>query len=48
VYTVLMIIAFLVLVAAIGYVWYTNVELFGTNNPFEVSLRPMPRVVSLA
>ncbi len=48
VYTVLMIIAFLVLVTAIGYVWYTSAELFGPGNPFEVSRHLTPSIVSLA
>jgi hypothetical protein len=43
-----MIIAFLVLVTAIGYLWYRNVELFGTNNPFEVSQYLTPRTHWLA
>ena len=36
VYTVLVVIAFLMLASAVGYVWYRSHQLFGSQNPFEV------------
>lgn len=36
IYTVLLAIAFLMLVSAIGYVWFRSVSLFDDSNPFKV------------
>ena len=36
VYTVLALIAFLLLATTVGYVWYRCSELFGPGNPFSV------------
>jgi len=38
IYTVLVVIAFLVLAVAIGYVWVRSSSLFGGGNPFEVKV----------
>lgn len=40
VYTVLVLIAFLALACAIGYVWYRSGQLFNTGNPFTVVSTP--------
>ena len=36
VYTVLLLIAALALLAGVGYVWYRYADMFGTSNPFAV------------
>ncbi len=36
IYTVLAVIAALVLLCGVGYVWYRSAALFGTGNPFSI------------
>jgi len=48
IYTVLVFIAFLMLACGVGYVWYRNVKLFGTSNPFDVTQKPVPATSLLA
>jgi len=38
VYTVLSLIAFLILAVACGYVWYRHGQVFGGGNPFSISM----------
>lgn len=45
IYTVLVFIAFLVVLAGVAYVWYRSYQLTGTMNPFtvgETAMRMLP------
>jgi flagellin-like protein len=50
IYTVLVFIAFLVVLAGVAYVWYRSYELTGTINPFtvgETAWRMLPTIPRL-